>query len=86
MIVNLPKLGAVEFPDNLTSAQYDDLVGRLATKYDFKIPKPEASLSTIAKRGFMRSMGELGIAAGDVLPAMAGSALGFDDYAKRQME
>ena len=86
MIVNLPKLGAVEFPDNLTSAQYDDLVGRLATKYDFKIPKPEASLSTIAKRGFMRSMGELGIAAGDVLPSMVGSALGFDDYAKRQME
>jgi hypothetical protein len=86
MIVNLPKLGAVEFPDNLTSAQYDDLVGRLAAKYDFKIPKPEASLSTIAKRGFMRSMGELGIAAGDVLPSMVGSALGFDDYAKRQME
>ena len=86
MIVNLPKLGAVEFPDNLTSAQYDDLVGRLAAKYDFKIPKPEASLGTIAKRGFMRSMGELGIAAGDVLPSMVGSALGFEDYAKRQME
>jgi len=85
MIVNLPKLGPVEFPDNLTSEQYDDLVGRLAAKYDFKLPKPEASLSTIAKRGFMRSMGELGIAAGDVLPSMVGSALGFEDYARRQM-
>ena len=86
MIVNLPKLGAVEFPDNLTSEQYDDLVARLAAKYDFKLPKPEASLGTIAKRGFMRSMGQLGIAAGDVAPAMIGSALGFEDYARRQME
>jgi len=85
MIVNLPKLGPVEFPDNLTSEQYDDLVGRLAAKYDFKLPKPEASLSTIGKRAFMRSMGNLGIAGGDVLPAMVGSALGFEDYARRQM-
>lgn len=85
MIVNLPKLGPVEFPDNLTSEQYDDLVGRLAAKYDFKLPKPEASLGTIAKRGFMRGLGELGIAAGDVLPGMVGSALGFEDYARRQM-
>jgi len=84
MIVNLPKLGPVEFPDNLTSEQYDDLVGRLAAKYDFKLPKPEASLSTIGKRAFMRSMGNLGIAGGDVLPAMVGSALGFEDYARRQ--
>ena len=85
MIVNLPKLGPVEFPDNLTSEQYDDLVGRLAAKYDFQMPKPPASLGTIAKRGFMRSLGELGIAGGDVLPAMVGSALGFEDYARRQM-
>jgi hypothetical protein len=85
MIVNLPKLGPVEFPDNLTSEQYDDLVGRLAAKYDFRLPKPEASLGTIAKRGFMRGLGELGIAAGDVLPGMVGSALGFEDYAKRQL-
>lgn len=86
MIVNLPKLGPVEFPDNLSSEQYDSLVSRLAEKYDFKIPKPEASLGTIAKRGFMRSMGELGIAAGDVLPSMVGGALGFEDYAKKQLE
>ncbi len=85
MIVNLPKLGPVEFPDNLTSEQYDDLVGRLAAKYDFRLPKPEASLGTIAKRGFMRGLGELGIAAGDVIPGMVGSALGFEDYGRRQM-
>lgn len=87
MIVNLPKLGAVEFPDNLTSEQYDSLVGRLAEKYDFNLPKPPASLGTIAKRGFMRGLGELGIAATDIIPAMISTGLGGDrDYAERQMQ
>jgi hypothetical protein len=87
MIVNLPKLGAVEFPDNLTSEQYDSLVGRLAEKYDFSMPKPPASLGTIAKRGFMRSAGELGIAATDIIPAMISTGLGGDkEYAERQMQ
>ena len=85
MIVNLPKLGPVEFPDNLTPDQYSDLVGQLAEKYDFKVPKAPASLGTIAKRGVMRGLGELGIAATDVLPGMVGSALGFEDYARQQM-
>lgn len=86
MIINLPKLGAVEFPDNLSPAQVEGLVGKLAQKYDFNIPKPDVGLGTIAKRGFMRGLGELGIAGGDLLPAMIGSAVGAEDYAKRQMQ
>lgn len=87
MIVNLPKVGAVEFPDNLTSEQYDSLVGRLAEKYDFSIPKPPVGLGTIAKRGFMRGLGELGIAATDIIPAMISTGLGGDkEYAERQMQ
>lgn len=86
MIITLPKVGDVEFPDNLTPEQFNSLLGKLAAKYDFSIPKPEAGLGTIFKRGFMRSMGETGIALGDTLPAMAGSALGFEDYAKQQMD
>jgi hypothetical protein len=85
MIINLPKLGAVEFPDNLSPAQVEALVGRLAAKYDFRLPKPDVGLGEIAKRGFMRGLGEIGIAATDVLPGMAGSALGFEDYAKQQL-
>lgn len=85
MIINLPKLGAVEFPDNLSPEQVRAVSERLAEKYDFKLPKPDVGLGEIAKRGFMRSMGQLGIAGGDLLPAMLGSALGFEDYAKRQM-
>jgi len=86
MIIELPKLGPVRFRDDLTPEQLDAEVQRLSAKYDFKIPKPDIGLGEIAKRSFMRSMGETGIALGDTLPAMAGSALGFDEYAKGQME
>lgn len=88
MIVNLPKLGQVEFPDNLSAQQFDALVGRLEQKYDFRMPKPELGLGEIAKRGFMRSLGETGIALGDVIPAGISSAFvhGGGDYARRQME
>ena len=85
MIIDLPKLGPVRFRDDLTPEQFDAEVQRLSQKYDFKIPKPDIGLGQIAKRGFMRSMGETGIALGDTLPAMAGSALGYEDYAKQQM-
>jgi hypothetical protein len=86
MIVNLPKLGQVAFPDGLSAKEYDALIGRLEQKYDFRMPKPDIGLSEIAKRGFMRNLGETGIALGDTLPAMGASALGFNDYAKRQVE
>jgi len=85
MIITLPKVGDVEFPDNLSPEQFDSLVGRLAEKYDFRLPKADVGLGTIAKRGFMRSLGETGIALGDTIPAMIGSAVGAKDYAERQM-
>jgi hypothetical protein len=85
MIINLPKLGPVKFRDDLTPEQFQAELGRLQEKYDFQLPKPEVGIGTLLKRGFMRSMGETGIALGDVLPAMGASALGFDDYAQRQM-
>jgi hypothetical protein len=85
MIIDLPKLGPVRFRDDLTPEQFDAEVQRLSQKYDFKIPKPDIGLGQIAKRGFMRSLGETGIALGDVVPAMVASNFSFDDYAKEQM-
>jgi len=84
-IIKFPKIGDVSFPDGLSPEQFQSLVTKLAEKYDFPVPKPEATLGTIFKRGVMRSLGETGIALTDTLPAMAGSALGFEDYAKNQM-
>jgi hypothetical protein len=85
MIINLPKLGPVNFRDDLTPEQFQSELGRLQEKYDFKLPKPEVGIGTLLKRGFMRGMGETGIALGDTLPAMGASALGFDEYAQRQL-
>lgn len=85
MIINLPKLGPVNFRDDLTQEQLQSQLSALQEKYDFKLPKPEVGIGTLLKRGFMRGLGETGIALGDTLPAMGASALGFDDYAQRQM-
>ena len=85
MIINLPKIGPVRFDDNLSSEELQRQVNNLAKQYDFKLPKRDVGIGTLLKEGFMRGMGETGIALGDTLPAMGASALGFDDYAKRQM-
>ena len=86
MIIDLPKLGPVNFRDDLTSEQFQAQLSALQQKYDFKLPKPEVGIGTLLKRGFMRGMGETSIALGDILPAMGASALGFNEYAQRQME
>ena len=85
MIINLPKLGPVNFRDDLTQEQLQAQLSALQQKYDFKLPKPEVGIGTLLKRGFMRGMGETSIALGDTLPAMGASALGFDEYAQRQL-
>ena len=85
MIITLPKIGPIRFDDNISTEELNKQVGLLAQKYDFKIPKRDVGIGTLLKEGFMRGMGETGIALGDTLPAMAGSALGFDEYAQRQM-
>jgi hypothetical protein len=85
MILNLPKLGPVKFRDDITPEQLQAQLAALQEKYDFKLPKPEVGIGTLLKRGFMRGLGETGIALGDTLPAMGASALGFEDYAQRQL-
>ena len=85
MIINLPKLGPVRFADDISPEDFQSQLEALSKKYDFKLPKPEVGIGTLLGRGFMRSLGETGIALGDVLPAMGASALGFDQYAQKQM-
>ena len=85
MIITLPKIGPVRFDDNISTEELNKQVGLLAKQYDFKIPKRDVGIGTLLKEGFMRGMGETGIALGDTLPAMGASALGFDEYAQRQM-
>jgi len=66
MILTLPKVGLVRFDDNISTEELNRQVGLLAQKYDFKIPKRDVGIGTLLKEGFMRGVGETGIALGDV--------------------
>ena len=86
MIINLPKLGPVRFPDTMTEAQINARIEELSKKYDFKLTGPEFGIGETFLRGAKRGLTRMGSTFGDVIPAMGASALGFEDYAKRQME
>jgi len=85
MIINLPKLGPVRFADNLSQEEFQAQVDALSKKYDFKIPMPEYGVGETFMRGAKRGLTRMGSTFGDVIPAMGASALGFDEYAQRQM-
>ena len=51
MIIDLPKLGPVNFRDDLTQEQFQAQLSALQQKYDFKLPKPEVGIGTLLKRG-----------------------------------
>lgn len=86
MIIDLPKLGPVNFDDKLTPEQFNAELERLSKKYEFEIPKAELTYGEQAKRSLTRGTKQLGSALGDIVPAMAASALGADEYAAKQME
>ena len=87
MIINLPKLGNVKFRDDLSDEEFRSQVSALAKKYDFeKELRPDYGPIEGFTRGVSRGFQRLGSTFGDVLPAMVGSAVGADEYAKRQME
>jgi hypothetical protein len=85
MIINLPKLGPVRFKDNLSQEEFQTELNRLSTKYEFELPKTDYGLLGSFTKGVSRGATRMSETFGDVLPALGASALGFDDYAKRQM-
>ena len=48
--------------------------------------KPDYTYGEMLRKSVVRGTKQLGSTFGDIIPAMGASALGFDDYAKRQME
>lgn len=85
MIVTLPKLGPVKFRDDLTQEQFLAQVDQLSKKHGFKMPGPDYGLLGSFTKGVSRGASRLGSTFGDVIPAIGASALGFDEYAERQM-
>jgi len=86
MILDLPKLGAVRFDDNLTPEQLNAQLDALAKKYEFELPQAEMGFGEMAGKAFTRGKKRLGSTFGDIIPAMGAKALGFDEYAQRQLE
>jgi len=88
-VINVPNLGPVNFPDSMPQdeikARFTDLAQRAAAKFEYKPDYRELGLGQLIKGGFNRSMSAIGSAVTDVAPAMIGSALGYEDYAKEQM-
>jgi hypothetical protein len=86
MILTLPKVGPVRFRDDLTDEQFKSQLEALSKKYDFEIPQAELTTGEMAGRAFERGKKRLSSTFGDLLPGMVASGLGFDEYAKQQME
>lgn len=86
MILDLPKLGAVRFDDNLTPEQLNAQLDALAKKYEFELPQAEMGFGEMASKALSRGTKRLGSTFGDIIPAMGAKALGFDEYAQKQLE
>jgi len=86
MILDLPKIGQVRFSDDLSEEEFGSQLKRLSEKYDFEIPRGQLTTGEMLKKSAMRGVKQLGSTFGDVIPAMGASALGFDEYAAKQME
>jgi len=69
-------------------ASTDQILQTAAQQYysDVANLPPKYTLGETVGKAFSRGTKRLGSTFGDVIPAMIGSGLGFEDYAKRQME
>ena len=85
MIITLPKLGNVRFDDDLTPEQFQAQLTQLSKQYGFELPKSDYGYLGSLTRGVKRGAKELSSTFGDVIPAMVGKSLGFDEFAQRQM-
>jgi len=93
--VNIEGVGVVNFPDDMTQDQIANAIeSELPTALESKRKQdaaqaalpPDLSMGEAAKRAVIRGGKQVGSAFGDIIPAIGASALGYDDYAKRQME
>lgn len=87
--VNVPGFGVVNFPDNMSEQEINAAIESDIPAFRQKREQeftPDLSLGEAAKRAVVRGGKQVSSAFGDVIPAIGASALGFDEYAKRQME
>jgi hypothetical protein len=83
-LINIQGYGVVSFPDDMTKEQIANAIEneKLPEQKPFR---PDYTPSEALGHAWERGKMQFSSAFGDVLPAALGSALGFEDYAKRQM-
>jgi hypothetical protein len=84
-IVNIPNFGPVSFPDGTPDEEIQQRVANFVKRNTYAPDYREQGLGSLMASGFKRAASGLGSTITDTLPALAGSALGFDDYAKEQL-
>ena len=71
--------------DGPEGASKEDVIAAIQRKSVEASTPRDYTLGELVGKGFTRGAKQIGSALGDVLPAMVGSAVGADEYAKRQM-
>lgn len=80
--VALPDGNTVEVPDDVPQSVARQ---RILEAYP-ELRGPKRGLGSLFVESAKKGVGQMGVAFGDVLPAMAGRLVGADEYADRQME
>lgn len=88
-VVQIPNYGPVSFPDTMADDEIKQRAAALANaaiaRSTYTPDYREQGLGALAASGFKRAASGLGSTITDTLPALAGSALGFDNYAREQL-
>ena len=88
-VVQIPNYGPVSFPDTMADDEIKQRAAALAnaalSRGTYTPDYREQGLGSLMASGFKRAASGLGSTITDTLPALAGSALGFDNYAREQL-
>ena len=81
--VDIPRVGIVEFPDTMSQEQ---ILRAIETDIIPNYQRPEYGVIESGIKGLKRGASRMGSMITDTIPALIGSGLGYDEYAKRQLE
>ena len=88
-VVQIPNYGPVSFPDStpddVVQAQAQRLAALAEQKYGYRPDYRDLGLGQLIKGGFGRAASGLGSTVTDLLPALAGSLVGNEAYAREQL-
>lgn len=88
-VVQIPNYGPVSFPDTMADDEIKQRAAALANaataRSTYTPDYREQGLGALAASGFKRALSGLGSTITDTLPALAGAAVGADDFAREQL-